>query len=391
MFKDTRSTVMAHQKNALTMPTTLVDTYNHLVEENKVKRDPAQEKVLEKLQKIQHKLTDYLPKHEQSLFQRLFNTKDSEPIKGLYIYGGVGRGKSMLMDLYYQNSKIVKKRRVHFHAFMIEVHERLHEFRKTHDDAEDPIAHVAKDIAEDAWLFCFDEMHVNDIADAMVIARLFEHLFKFGVILVTTSNRHPNELYKNGLQREHFIPFIELLKHHVDIVELVSQHDYRLQKMQNMGQTYFYPLGSDADKFMQSTFEDMIHEMDIIPQTLHVQGRELTLQQTAGDILLTSFKELCEQPLGSADYIEIANEFSTVLLKDVPRLRKEHRNEAKRFVMLIDELYEHKVKFICSAEVKANALYTEGKESFEFERTVSRLIEMQSEPYWQAKHVIRNN
>ncbi|MCH2037152.1 MAG: AFG1 family ATPase [Rickettsiales bacterium] len=372
------------------MPTTLVDTYNHLVDENKVKRDPAQEKVLEKLQKIQHSLADYLPKHEQNLFQKLFGKKDSDPIKGLYIYGGVGRGKSMLMDLYYQNSTVKKKRRVHFHAFMLEVHERMHEFRKTHTDIEDPISYVAKDIADDAWLFCFDEMHVNDIADAMVIGRLFKHLFERGVILITTSNRHPDELYKNGLQREHFVPFIELLKEKVDVVELSSQHDYRLQKIQNIGQTYFYPLDQKAHQLITTLFDDMIHEMEVKKQTLNVQGRELTLKHVAGDILLSSFDELCAQPLGSADYIEIANEFSTVIVQNIPKLRREHRNEAKRFVMLIDELYEHRVKFICSAEVKPQELYTEGREAFEFERTVSRLIEMQSEPYWKTKHRIKN-
>ena len=254
---------------------------------------------------------------------------------------------------------------------MHEVHERMHEFRKTHTDIEDPISYVAKDIADDAWLFCFDEMHVNDIADAMVIGRLFKHLFERGVILITTSNRHPDELYKNGLQREHFVPFIELLKEKVDVVELSSQHDYRLQKIQNIGQTYFYPLDQKAHQLITTLFDDMIHEMEFKNQTLNVD-------------------ELCAQPLGSADYIEIANEFSTVIVQNIPKLRREHRNEAKRFVMLIDELYEHRVKFICSAEVKPQELYTEGREAFEFERTVSRLIEMQSEPYWKTKHRIKN-
>lgn len=372
--------------NSLTLPAKLVDAYRFLVSENKVKHDPAQEKVIEKLQNIQNILPNYLPEQEKGLFSRLFSANSDTP-KGLYIYGGVGRGKSMLMDLYYRTSPVKKKRRTHFHAFMLEVHQRMHEFRIDNQSLGDPIPHIAKDIAEEAWLFCFDEMHVTDITDAMVIGRLFEHLFSLGVILITTSNRHPDDLYKDGLQREYFLPFIDLLKEHVEIIELASPNDYRLERMQHIKQTYITPSNHDSDILMQQYFDDMAAGADVKPVQLMVQGRELLLPVTSMDILFSSFDDLCVQALGSADYLEIAIEFSTVFLSHIPQMNEENRNEAKRFVTLIDALYEHNVKLICSAAVAPEALYVQGTGSFEFERTISRLQEMQSESYWQKNHL----
>ena len=252
---------------------------------------------------------------------------------------------------------------------------------------KDPLKKIAKELCEESWLLCFDEFQVSDIADAMILGKLFEYLFEEGAVVIATSNRHPDDLYKHGLQRESFLPFIKMFKEKLEVVELGSSTDYRLRHIKQLSTTYFTPLGEKADKFIKESFTELTAGGRSEKITLRVQGREVEVKKSYGDVAQFSFSELCEQPLGAADYIEIAREFSTIIIFDIPKLSKEKRNEAKRFVTLIDQLYEHKVKLICSAEVKADKLYKKGDGSFEFERTSSRLIEMQSDEYLREAHV----
>ena len=291
----------------------------------------------------------------------------------------------MLMDLFFENCPIKQKRRVHFHAFMLEVHAFNHQWRQNNEG--DPIRALAEKVRKDFILLCFDEFHVTDITDAMILGRLFGEFFSLGVVIVATSNRHPDDLYNGGLQRDLFLPFIELLKNNAKVLELAATQDYRLAHLHALTTTYFHPLGEAADQFLQQSYNEFTNRAPIKPGTLYVLGRKLTLSAVHGDVAMTHFEELCEKPLGSADYLEIAREFSTLLVARIPRLCLDKRNEAKRFVTLIDALYEHKVKLICTAEVPANQLYTGGEGAFEFERTVSRLMEMQSENYMRSGHV----
>jgi cell division protein ZapE len=363
----------------------LSTTYTHLIQSGAIVQDDAQREVAMKLDAFASRIAHYtLPK--RGWFSGLISKNIIPSPQGIYIYGDVGRGKSMLMDLFFQQVQVTAKRRVHFHAFMLEVHERLFALRSGERQIHDPIPVLSQDIAAQASLLCFDEFHVTDIADAMLLGRLFTALFALGVVVVATSNRHPDALYKDGLQRERFLPFIALLKEKVEVCSLNALTDYRLERMKAMRTLYYTPLGEEANSFMHQTFATLTQHAPVVENRLHVQGRELVLPLTAGGIAMASFAELCEQPLGSADYLEIAQEFSTLLLTDIPKLTPEMRNEAKRFVTLIDTLYERKVKLICSAAVPVASLYTEGTGAFEFERTISRLMEMQSEDYWKGAH-----
>lgn len=364
----------------------ILSRYKQLTESSNFEPDPAQEEVVHKLHKLAQDIELNVISSSSSFLKKILSSK-SDKVKGLYIWGGVGRGKSMIMDLFYEASSLLKKRRVHFHAFMLEVHRTLHKWRNDERRSEsDPIPALAKTIAADAKLLCFDELQVTDIADAMILGRLFDELFKLNVIVVATSNRPPNDLYKDGLQRERFEPFIHLLKENVEVVELDSAKDYRLSHIRSLSTVYFSPLGQEADKFIRDAFAELTHNANPIKARLETSGRVLYLNKTHGDVAWASFKELCEAPLGAADYIEIAREFSTLLLADIPQMSREHRNEAKRFVTLIDELYEHKVKLICTAATSPDKLYEKGDGSFEFDRTVSRLIEMQSGQYLVKGH-----
>jgi cell division protein ZapE len=296
----------------------------------------------------------------------------------------------MLMDLFFETTHVEKKRRVHFHAFMIEIHEKLFAWRQTHQHTEathDPLPLLAKAIAEEVALLCFDELQVTDIADAMILERLVTALLNEGVVIVATSNRIPDDLYKDGLQRENFLPFIELIKERMQVVLLSAQCDYRMQHLQSLACVYKTPLGKDTDKFLADTFSELTNSASFETTQLEVQGRTLTLEKTYGDIAWASFEELCKRPLSANDYIEISRSFSTLLLSDIPQLTAEDRNEAKRFVTLIDELYEHKVKLICTAQTPPDQLYVAGTGSFEFQRTVSRLMEMQTQKYFQLAHL----
>lgn len=365
------------------------DAYQQLVDSKRITRDPAQEQVISRLSKLTKHMASYIASRDKGWLTRLVPGKNSqEAPRGLYISGDVGRGKSMVMDLFFETCHIEKKRRVHFHAFMMEVHRELQAWRQNSKRSEkDPIPPLAKKIADQAYLLCFDEFQVNDIADAMILGRLFTELFNQGVVMVATSNRHPNDLYKDGLQREYFLPFIALLKQKVDIAELISPHDYRLKHLKALSTTYYPYLGKKADKFLTQSFEELTNGATPQAVTLQVLGRRIYVPNAHGDIAMFTFHELCEEARGPADYIEITREFSTILLSDIPKLTPEKRNEAKRFVNLIDEMYEHKVKLICTAAATPDQLYTEGHGAFEFKRTVSRLLEMQSEIYLKQPHV----
>ncbi|MGR9072316.1 MAG: cell division protein ZapE [Gammaproteobacteria bacterium] len=311
-------------------------------------------------------------------------TTSSHPVRGVYLFGGVGCGKSMLMDLFFQACTLKQKRRVHFHVFMREVHEFVHRWRQERKSS--PIPPLAKKIRETAVLFCFDEFHVTDIADAMILGRLFGELFDLGVILVTTSNRHPDDLYHGGLQRERFLPFIDLLKDNTEVLELKAKEDYRLIHINGMESTYYYPLNNDADLFLLHCWNELTNTAPMRSESIRVMGREIRISNVHGDIAMASFEELCMQPLGASDYLEIARRFSTLIVARIPVFFHESRDEAKRFVTLIDILYERRVKLICTAEAPPQGLYLEGDGAFEFERTVSRLMEMQTDNYLHGEH-----
>lgn len=365
----------------------LYSAYNHLIDTKQITPDPAQKEAIDRLGVLTGALKEYTTSKK-----RLFPLLKKTPLpKGIYIYGEVGRGKSMVMDLFFSHAPIRKKRRVHFHAFMLEIHAKLHQWRQENRHStkkdNDPLPPLAKAIAHHCQLLCFDELQVTDIADAMILGRLFKELFKQKVIVVATSNRHPLNLYKDGLQRERFLEFITLLTENVDVIELAAAHDYRLAQLQSLDTLYYSPLGSAADCFIVKSFAALCQHAPAESSTLTIQGRELHVPRSHHNTALFSFAELCEKPLGSADYIALSQHFSTIILSDIPKMESHHRNEAKRFVTLIDALYEHHVTLLCSAEVKPEALYLEGMGAFEFQRTVSRLIEMQSERYLALPHI----
>jgi len=358
--------------------------YNQLTEEGKISFDKNQELIAKQLDLLTKEINEI---KEEGFFKRIFSGK-KEPIKGLYIYGDVGRGKSMLMDFFFDNIEFNSKRRVHFHSFMLEIHESIHKWRKERSDIEDdPIPFLADKIINESRLLCFDEFQVTDIADAMILGRLFKALFERRLIIVATSNRHPDDLYKDGLQRENFLPFIKMFKQKMNVSSLDSDTDYRMKHLKSLSTVYFTPLNKRADKFISESFQEMTANAEPQKHIIHIKGRELKVNKMHGDTAIFSFSELCEQPLGANDYIEIARRFSTILLSDIPQMSRENRNEAKRFVHLIDELYEHKVKLICTAATSPDKLYEKGDGAFEFERTISRLTEMQSEKYLKQEHL----
>ncbi len=362
----------------------LKNRYNALVAQRQLQYEENQIIALEQLQILLDKLSSAHEYSQKSTLQKLFLTQP-DTCQSLYLFGHVGRGKSMLMDLFYEACPITQKRRVHFHAFMLEVHAYIHQWRKYNNT--DAILALAKHIRASELLLCFDEFHVSDIADAMILVRLFNRLFELGIVVVITSNCHPKQLYHAGLQRELFLPFIRLLQEKADVIELVAAQDYRLSHLHALKTTYHYPLNEQAEKFVRLSFNEFTQFAPLKPGIIEVLGRKVVLSAIHGNVVLSSFEELCMNALGPADYLEIGNRFDIVILAGIPKMTKEKCNEAKRFVTLIDALYEHKVKLICTAEVPASELYTDGEGSFEFERTVSRLIDMQSDCYLQLAHI----
>jgi len=349
--------------------------------------DPVQALAVEKLQSLHHALAAYEPAKGNIGWKARFGLarRREDPPQGLYLVGGVGRGKSMLMDLFFRTAPVARKRRVHFHAFMQQVHARLNEYRRQKGRADDPIPPIARHFAKDASLLCFDEFQILDIADAMIIGRFFETLFECGVVVVATSNRPPGDLYKDGLQRQMFLPFIGLIQSKLDILMLDGATDYRLQNVRQSG-IYLSPADKEAERTLVSLFERLTHEAQELEAPLIVGARQLDLPMAADGVVMVSFDDLCARALGPADFLAVAGRFHTVILRGIPKLSPDNRNEAKRFVTLIDALYEHHVNLICSADAPAQDLYPAGDGAFEFERTASRLIEMQTESYLAKPH-----
>lgn len=366
-----------------------------------LKEDAVQEAVIVKLQVLHDALEDYDLSDGGGFFARLFPTKRKAPPGGYYIYGDVGRGKSMIMDLFFDHAPLRLKRRVHFHAFMLEIHAALHEWRymsgedrraRHGTDQDDPLPPLAAQIAKQSLLLCFDEFQVTDVTDAMILGRLFSELTACGVVMVLTSNRVPDELYKDGLNRELFLPTIDLIKEKLNVVALDGPRDYRLERMAGMP-VYYHPLGEGATKSLSKAFwrltdHDVADRSQVHPLDIEVGARTLHVPIVSHGVGVVSFSKICGEALGAADYLALAWACHTVIMVGIPRMGPENRNEAKRFVTFIDALYENNVKFLCCAAAPAEELYEEGHGHFEFQRTVSRLMEMQSQEYLAKGHAV---
>jgi cell division protein ZapE len=368
--------------------------YRALVASDRLKPDPEQAHVAAALDRLHQGLKHYKPSPPRRLFGVFRRQPKAAPPRGLYVHGAVGRGKSLLMDLFFAHAPVRAKRRVHFNAFMMEVHQRIHEWRQltpqeqaqrqefVRDAGEDPIAPVAKAIFDQSWLLCFDEFQVTDVADAMILGRLFEKLFAAGAVLVVTSNTPPGRLYEGGLNRQLFLPFIEMISTQLDVLELGGAQDYRADRMAGLN-VYNTPLGPAADAAMDGAWSRLAEGASGAPLTLQVMGRPLVVPHAAPGVARFSFDALCGQPLGAADYVVLARNFHTVLLDGIPRFSDATANEARRFTLLVDTLYDEKAKLICSAAAPPAELIAMTDKTTWFARTASRLSEMQSADYLQ--------
>jgi cell division protein ZapE len=365
--------------------------YQALVSSGAIEPDAAQEEAAEALAGLEQRLSDYKPFRKQGLLGRLFADKDEPPPRGLYIHGEVGRGKTMLMDLFFQHSSVTHKRRAHFHEFMAEVHERIYGYRQNISRGEiadgDVIALTAASIFDEAWLLCFDEFHVTDIADAMILGRLFKKLFELGTVVVATSNVAPEDLYKGGLNRALFLPFIAQISEHMEVLRLDARTDFRLEKLAGV-KMWLVPADSAAGAALDKAWARMTGNARCKPRDISIKGRILHVPCSADGVARFSFADLCEKPLAASDYLRLAHDYHTIMVDRIPVMDYPERNAAKRFITLIDTLYDNAVKLMASAETDPLSLYlaTEGHEANEFKRTSSRLIEMSSESYLALPH-----
>jgi len=372
------------------MASSVANRYATDVAASRIERDDAQLAIVEKMTRLEERISEYLSRKSSAL-DWLFASREQLPVKGLYIYGEVGRGKTMLMDLFFDSSPVERKRRAHFHEFMLDVHERIYLIRQKikfgEHEGDDPIEFVAEQLAAEAWLLCFDEFHVTDIADAMILGRLFARLFERDVVVVATANVRPDELYKDGLNRALFVPFIAMLNARIDVVRLAARTDFRLEKL--AGQPIWYvPDDAIADAALDQVWRRLTGGEHGKAQDIPLKGRSIHVPRAFMGVARFSFHDLCEEPLAAADYLRIAREFHTIVLDHVPAMTYDNRNAAKRFIILIDTLYEMNVKLIASAAAPPEALYRadEGFEAREFKRTASRLIEMGSQSYLARPH-----
>jgi cell division protein ZapE len=374
-----------------TTPTSFHAHYQALVASGAIEADPAQASAAEAFAALEQRLSSYKPARKLGLLGRLFADKNGPPPRGLYIHGEVGRGKTMLMDLFFQQSPVAHKRRAHFHEFMAEVHERIYGYRQNIARGEiadgDVIALTAASIFEEAWLLCFDEFHVTDIADAMILGRLFSKLFELGTVVVATSNVAPEDLYKGGLNRALFLPFIAQISAHMDVLRLDARTDFRLEKLVGV-KMWLVPADRDADAALDKAWAKMTGGAPCKGRDIAIKGRILRVPCSAHGVARFSFADICEKPLAASDYLRLAHDYHTILVDRIPVMDYAERNAAKRFISLIDTLYDNGVKLMASAAADPLSLYvaTDGVEANEFKRTSSRLIEMSSQSYLALPH-----